>query len=215
MYFQQISAGGHDKNFSYFAGDEVRKEVMAVDPVNLPLLQEIIQNNQLKIIGIAVTHGHADHYGEAGAFYKLLKDINNTEPKIYIHPRVREKIKLPDEVFHLMHDGEILQIGKTHMQCIFTPGHEPGAVCLLMEEKLLTGDTLFIGGCGRADLKGGNVNELYDSIMQRIQTLPDNTVIYPGHDYGTTPYAPLYLEKKQNRYLLCKSRQEFIKLRMK
>lgn len=209
MYFQQIAVGGFDDNFSYIVGDD-EGHVALIDPINIPLLLEKIKADELEVTAIFITHGHADHYGDTAELYNRLE----ATPTICVHPAVRPKIDLPGNTFHLLTDNEKIPIGTLKVKTFFTPGHEPGAICILADNKLMTGDTLFIGGCGRADLQGSNPHQLYDSLFNIIGSLPDDTVIYPGHDYGQTPFATLKHEKEHNKYYQCPSEEAFVKLRM-
>lgn len=215
MYFQQLHVGGFDKNFSYFIGDEVSREVAVIDPIGVPLLQKEITENNLKVTAIIITHGHPDHYGDAAEFYNSLK----IKPTLYCHDTVRPKINLPDDSFYLLDPQEKptpqIKIGSLSLKILFTPGHEPGSICILAENKLFTGDTLFINGCGRADLPGSNPSQLYNSLYKIIGSLPNDTQLYPGHDYGPTPTATLGQQKQENHYLTCKSEEEFINERIR
>lgn len=210
MYFKQLQVGGFDSNFSYFVGEEESRNVFVVDPINIPLLQKEIAENSLGIGGIILTHGHFDHIDDAADFQNSI----DPNPVIFCHPEVRSKLDLPDDSFHILKDGEILRIGTVELQIIYTPGHEPGSICILAENKLITGDTLFIDGAGRADLPESNIHQLYDSLYNKIAKLPDSTEIYPGHDYGPAPSATLGQQKKDNPYLTCKNEDEFINHRM-
>ncbi|KKU77998.1 MAG: hypothetical protein UY05_C0070G0003 [Candidatus Peregrinibacteria bacterium GW2011_GWA2_47_7] len=211
MYFKQILAGGYNHNFSYFIGDEKTREVAVVDPVNLSLLEKFIAMDGLFITAIFGTHGHFDHIGEIPEFYK-----KHANAKIYVPKSTREKLsQLPNGTFHILSDREKINIGAVSMEAIFTPGHEPGATCFLVEGKLITGDTLFIEGCGRCDLPDSDVEEQYKSLFERIGGLPETTEIYPGHDYGSKPHSTLAYEKQHNRFYRCKTKDEFVALRMK
>ena len=97
-------------------------------------------------------------------------------------------------------DNDILDLGEIQCKVIHTPGHSPGGICLLVEGNLFTGDTLFVGGVGRTDLPGGSLDQLVVSIKTKIYTLPDNTIIWPGHDYGAGPSSTVEYEKRTNPY---------------
>jgi glyoxylase-like metal-dependent hydrolase (beta-lactamase superfamily II) len=94
-------------------------------------------------------------------------------------------------------DDDIIEIGRLRMRVIYTPGHTPESMCLLIDKKLITGDTLFVGGCGRTDLAGGNPEELHNSLL-KLTALDDDVEIYPGHDYGEKPSSTIGYEKDHN-----------------
>ncbi len=200
---------GPMQNFQYFVGDARTKEVALVDPAwDTELLYSEAKNNGYKISCIFLTHGHPDH---ANAVTQILAEhdipayISKYEPAFY-----KPKHKNIVEVEH----GEIITVGGVEFECLLTPGHTPGSTCYKHNGVLLTGDTLFIDGCGRCDLPGGNAREMYNSLYNIILKLPDATVIYSGHDYGAAPFATLGSLKKTNPYLTCASPQEFLEQRM-
>jgi glyoxylase-like metal-dependent hydrolase (beta-lactamase superfamily II) len=100
-----------------------------------------------------------------------------------------------------LHDGDVLQIGVVEIHVIHTPGHTPGSVCFLVEGNLFTGDTLFVGAVGRTDLIGASLDELLQSLEQKLLPLPGGTVVWPGHDYGDTPFSTLGREMEENPYV--------------
>jgi glyoxylase-like metal-dependent hydrolase (beta-lactamase superfamily II) len=100
-----------------------------------------------------------------------------------------------------LRDGDVLKLGDARVEVIHTPGHTPGSVCFLVEGNLFTGDTLFVGAAGRTDLTGGSLDDLLRSISERLIVLPDDTVIWPGHDYGQTPSSTIAREKAENVYI--------------
>jgi glyoxylase-like metal-dependent hydrolase (beta-lactamase superfamily II) len=107
-------------------------------------------------------------------------------------------------------DNSLIQVGEVKIKVIHTPGHTPDSICLLIDNKLLTGDTLFVGECGRTDLPGGNAKELYYSLFGKLMKLDDEVEVYPGHDYGVHPYSTIGLEKKTNYVLKKRTLEEFI-----
>ena len=110
-----------------------------------------------------------------------------------------------------MEDGDVLTVGDVTLKIIYTPGHTADSICLLVNnKKLLTGDTLFVGECGRTDFSGGNSRSMYDSLFHKLSKLEDNIEIYPGHDYGTKPSSTLGEEKKTNYTLEQRSVEDFI-----
>ncbi len=110
-----------------------------------------------------------------------------------------------------MDDGDILEVGKVAIQVIYTPGHTQDGICLLInKEKLLTGDTLFVGECGRTDLPGGDPKQLYHSLFDKILKLPDTVEVYPGHDYGAKPSSTVGYERQHNYVLQPRTESEFV-----
>jgi glyoxylase-like metal-dependent hydrolase (beta-lactamase superfamily II) len=205
---KQMEAGPM-QNFQYFAGDARTKEVALIDPAwDAEHLYSEAQKNDCKIVCILLTHGHYDH---ANAVTEILSKhnipayISKHEPTFY-KPKHKNIVEIEN--------GEIIKAGEIAFECILTPGHTPGSTCYRHNDALLTGDTLFIDGCGRCDLPGGNAREMYNSLYNIIMKLPDSTVIYSGHDYGPTPFATLGRQKKTNPYLTCTGPQEFLQQRM-
>ncbi|MBS7614878.1 MBL fold metallo-hydrolase, partial [Candidatus Bathyarchaeota archaeon] len=107
-------------------------------------------------------------------------------------------------------DGDIIKVGKITLKVIHTPGHTPDSICLLFDKKLVTGDTLFVGECGRTDLSGGNPAEMYNSLFGKLMKLDDDVEIYPGHDYGLKPKSTIGEEKRINYVLEERSLEEFV-----
>ena len=101
----------------------------------------------------------------------------------------------------LLEDGDIISFGDKGLTVLHTPGHSPGGICLYVEDNLFTGDTLFVGAVGRTDLPGGSMETLLRSIKDRILPLPDETIVWPGHDYGGSPTSTIALEKRHNPYI--------------
>lgn len=201
MYFKQVAVGGYDDNFSYLIGDDDTREVAIVDPDNNEVIMELIEEDRLKPVAILVTHEHHDHTAGAEAL-SAEYDI-----PVYIHSDGRRAVS--GVQIEELGDGDVIDVGDVEIEVLHTPGHAPGAVCFLADGKLLTGDTLFVGGCGRCDLEGSDVEEMYDSLLNRLAKLPDDIEIYPGHDYGDRPFSTIGEEKDTNPYLNCDSLEEF------
>lgn len=193
MYFKQLLIGGFDNNFSYILGDEKSREVFVVDPDNWEMIRAVLEEDRLTVKGVLLTHGHFDHAGIAGRLARELK------VPVYLH--FADKIHLREEIPNLIDLGTLneLMIGSLKIQVMHTPGHSPGAVCFLAENKLITGDTVFVGRCGRTDLKGSDRAALMASI-DKIKELPEETEIYAGHDYGETPSSTVGREKINNPF---------------
>lgn len=208
LIFEQIEVGAME-NFSYVIGDAKTREVALVDPAwEIDKLCKRSKKNGYKIIAALLTHGHFDHtqgVDELLSHYDIPIYISKHETSFYF----------PDcKNLHKTENGEKLKLGSIEIECLHTPGHASGCQCYKCGDILLTGDTLFIDGCGRCDLPGGDPNAMYQSLFDVIMKLPDSTVIYPGHNYGSVPYATLAQQKKSNPYLQSKNSQDFLQRRM-
>ena len=189
---------------SYLVYKDGESEAILVDAGgNYPRILSIAQDNGVKISHVLVTHGHFDHIG---AVSKLQQD----GAKVYLHTNDVDKVttdKSKCGVTHinidkftpdtLVWDGDELKMANLSVEVIHTPGHTSGGVCYLIDGHLFCGDTIFHGSFGRVDLGDGNMKTLRDSIIDKIFTLPDDTVIHPGHEDDTTvkyekEYNPIY-----------------------
>jgi hydroxyacylglutathione hydrolase len=198
MIFRQVPVGTF-QNFSYIIGDEKTRSAAVVDPAwEVDKLLKLCEETGLKVLYVINTHSHHDHVEGNEAV------VERTGARIVAHEKspVRKDIALKN--------GDMIEIGSLEAGVIYTPGHCPDHTCLLVDGKLVTGDTLFVGECGRTDLAGGNSGELYDSLM-KILTLEDSIEVYPGHDYGSKPSSTIGFERKNNYTLKRRTRDEFIK----
>jgi len=146
--------------------------------------------------------------------------VAKTGGKVYVHRAEADSLKAVKDHLVQTEDGTRIAVGKVQLTCIHTPGHTPGAQCFLIQSGeakgkayLLTGDTLFVGACGRCDLTGGNAGQLYESLA-KLAKLDDQTVVLPGHDYGDQPTSTIGREKKTNPYYQARSLDEFLHERM-
>ena len=197
----QIPASDMD-NFSYLVYCPETMHGAAVDPSMHPerLLEKARELNvDLKLL--LNTHGHRDHVAGNGVI------IEATGAKLAAHP---QDVPGPDII---LSEGSTIQLGNGLLKVLHTPGHTPGSIVFRSGPQLITGDTLFVSRCGRADLPGSDVAALYDS-LQRLKTMPKDTNIYPGHDYGPQPTSTIGWELEHNDFLKCPDLQSFIRLRM-
>jgi glyoxylase-like metal-dependent hydrolase (beta-lactamase superfamily II) len=199
MFFRQITQGGD--NFSYLIADEQSLEAAVVDSsYNADVLVREIKKQGFQLKYIISTHGHSDHT----AGNRTLKQAFN-QAKTAAYKQTREQTDLKVD------DGDKLEIGGVTIQVIYTPGHTQDGICLLInKEKLLTGDTLFVGECGRTDLPSGSSRQLYQSLFGKILKLPDSVEVYPGHDYGEKPSSTIGHERQNNYVLQPRSEAEFV-----
>ena len=199
MFFKQIQQ--HGDNFSYIIADDDAREAAVVDSSfnASKIIQVLKKDEKLALKYIINTHGHSDH------------TAGNTElssmfgAKIVAHKLSRVKFD------NAVNDGDILSVGKISIKIIHTPGHTLDSICLMVDnKKLLTGDTLFVGECGRTDMTGGNSKSMYDSLFNKLLKLNDTIEVYPGHDYGVKPSSTIGEEKKSNYTLQPRSLEDFI-----
>ncbi len=199
MIFKQVPVGTF-QNFSYILGDEKTRAAALVDPAwEVEKLLKSCDELGLKVSYVINTHSHHDHVEGNELVAK------RTGAKIVTH----EKSPVRKDV--AVKDGDAIEIGSLKVRVLYTPGHCPDHICLLVDWKVLTGDTLFVGECGRTDLAGGDSGDLYDSLVGKILPLDDSIEVYPGHDYGNKPSSTIGYERKNNYTLEPRSREEFIK----
>ncbi|UCH02564.1 MAG: MBL fold metallo-hydrolase [Candidatus Bathyarchaeota archaeon] len=196
MFFKQIKHVGD--NFSYIIADETSKEAAVVDPsFNATAIIQFANKQNFRIKYIINTHHHRDH---TEGNERIKSTLNS---KIVAHKQSRNAKDIAVD------EGEILKVGGISVKVLHTPGHTPDSNCLLIDRKLLTGDTLFIGECGRTDISGGNSKDMYYS-LNKLKKLDDDIKIYPGHDYGVKPHSTIGEEKQTNYTLEKRSLKEFI-----
>ncbi|MEM3627076.1 MAG: MBL fold metallo-hydrolase [Candidatus Bathyarchaeia archaeon] len=198
MIFAQIRMGA-GMNFTYVFGDEKSGEAAVVDPgCDVEKILEAIKQLQVHIRYIFNTHSHVDHTAGNSKIKRI------TKAKVVMHALA----PLPKDV--AVKDQDCICVGDLIVKVIHTPGHTPDGICLLVDKKLFTGDTLFVGECGRTDLPGGNAEDMYRSLFEKILSLSDDVEVYPGHDYGKRPYSTIGHERKTNYTLEKRSLEEFL-----
>lgn len=209
MFFKQVKVGPM-QNFSYIIGDENKKECAIVDAGwDVDKLIEIAKKEDLQIKKIILTHSHYDHV------QKVDELASKTNAMVYFHEleyiQLKNTIKNPSIKIHKLKNNDEIKVGKIKIKIIHMPGHTPGAICLFVGNKLITGDTLFVNAIGRTDLAGGDAIKLFES-LQKLKKLDDNVEVYPGHDYGDVPFSTIGGEKKTNPYFMCESKEQFLNL---
>lgn len=189
------------QNFTYILEDEKTGEAVLVDPSwDLDAVEQLITRNNLKIKYIVNTHHHFDH--------TIGNEVmtNTTGAKIIQHEASTLK---PDII---VRDGDTIRFGESEVTVFHTPGHSKDSICLVGDGKILTGDTLFVGNCGRVDLPGGSASELYHSLFDVLAKLDDELVMYSGHNYGARPTSTLGQEKETNFVMQPRTEEEFVEL---
>ncbi len=216
LYLRQLEAGRdfarqdavarQMDNFVYLIGDRAAQECLIVDPAwDVDGIVEAAEADDMRVVGALVTHYHPDHVGGAmfGHFVQGLARLMDIAPgPVYVNAEEAHGVKvmtgLSDADLIKVRSGDKVTIGAVEVECLHTPGHTPGSQCFRCGQALIAGDTLFLQGCGRVDLPGGDSEEMYRTIHQRLSTLPDDLVLYPGHNYGSKPSAPLAEVRQTN-----------------
>ena len=200
MKVHQIEVG-HMQNFTYILEDEDTGEAIIIDPSwDLENIERVIKRNDLKIKYIVNTHHHFDHTLGNEAMAK------STGAKILQHAASELKHDI------VVNEGDKIQFGNSELTVIHTPGHSKDSICLIGDGKIFSGDTLFVGNCGRVDLPGGSSKELYHSLFEILYNLDENLVLYSGHNYGSSPTSTLAREKETNFVMQKRTEQEFVTL---
>jgi glyoxylase-like metal-dependent hydrolase (beta-lactamase superfamily II) len=198
MLFRQVQQ--HSDNFSYIIADDATREAAVVDSsFNAGEITRILKAENLRLKYVINTHGHSDHT----AGNEELRSIFSAKTVVHKLSQINADVKVDD--------GDIIHVGGISVKVIYTPGHTPDSICLLVDNhKLLTGDTLFVGECGRTDMAGGSSRSMYDSLFNKLLKLNDDVEVYPGHDYGSKPSSTIGEEKRSNYTLQPRSLEGFI-----
>ncbi|RAP33117.1 hypothetical protein DID77_03615 [Candidatus Marinamargulisbacteria bacterium SCGC AG-439-L15] len=195
-------------NFLYILVDDATKLAAVVDPAwDVSFLCKELDRLGCVLDKVLLTHGHHDHING-------LNDLLSTHA-VPVYLSKYESGALTPEVPSLIgcDDNDDIPLGDSLIKVMHTPGHSPGCQCFLVGNDLISGDTLFINGCGRADLGGSDPHALYQS-LERLKKLPDDTTVYPGHDYGDRPVDTIGEQKTTNPYLLAETEKVFLRKRM-
>lgn len=228
LYFRQLLSGRdfatesllarQMANFTYVIGDDVTREVVLVDPAYAPdELLAMLEGEGLRLVGVVGTHYHADHIGGnlMGHAVSGIAEIA-ARVDVPIHVQASETtwvtqgtgVGVPPVVAHA--SGDVVKVGEIAITLLHTPGHTPGSQCLSFEGRLVSGDTLFVDGCGRTDLPGSDPHEMYRSLQERLAGLPDEMLLFPGHFYSPEPFATLGDVRAHNAVLAPRSADEWL-----
>jgi len=207
------------RNFSYLIGDPQSRQCVVVDPAYAPNdLTQIAADDGYEIDAVLITHYHADHCGGRMMGMNLpgiAEVLDEKNVPIVINRQELEWVMkttgLGKESFRLVDGGDKVEIGDVSVTMLHTPGHTPGSQCFLVRGRLVSGDTLFLDGCGRTDLPGGNPEELYRSLSS-LAALPNDTDLYPGHDYSHRPHALLDDVKQHNVVFRAETLADWVRL---
>jgi len=228
LYFKQLLSGrdfGNSDNlakqmvnFVYLIGDRETGESVIVDPAyDITALLEVLEEDGMRCSGVLATHYHPDHVGGSMMGYDIVgvKELLE-QVSVPIHAQKEEAefitkvtgLESKDVMEHS--SGDIVNVGEIKIELIHTPGHTPGSQCFLVENRLVAGDTLFLEGCGRTDLPGGDPAALYDSLHNRLSKVPDEATLFPGHLYSPEPSAQMGDTRKQNYVFLPRTEEQWL-----
>ena len=207
LYLEQILVGPME-NFIYLIGSKRTREVALIDPAwDVEGLLNHIQARDLKLSCVLVTHYHPDHVGGGMGRHSiegLAELLEKESVKTFVNKHEAEGLKkvtgLSNIDMNEVDTGDHLKIGDNDIEFLHTPGHTPGSQCFKVNNNLISGDTLFVQGCGRVDLPGSNSEDMFHS-LRKLSDLPDDTIIYPGHNYGPKESETLEKVKEINSYL--------------
>ena len=230
LYFRQLLAGRDFAqsdpiarqmvNFVYLVGDRETGEAVAIDPAyDIGGLLDVVAADDMRLTGALATHYHPDHVGGdmMGHGIQGVSELLAKNP-VPIHIQEDEKPWVQrvtgasdsDLVTHV--SGDTVMVGEIPIELIHTPGHTPGSQCFLVDNRLVAGDTLFLEGCGRTDLPGGDPAALYESLTQKLARVPDDATLFPGHLYSADPSAEMSQVRRLN--MVYQPRDEATFLRM-
>jgi glyoxylase-like metal-dependent hydrolase (beta-lactamase superfamily II) len=216
LYFRQLLCGRdlaqsdpmarQMVNFVYLVGDRETGEAVVIDPAyDIKGILAVLDGDDMRLTGALATHYHADHVGGSlwGNRVSGIAELLALRP-VPVHVQVDEArwverttgVSAGDLVTH--GSGDEVLVGDIPIELIHTPGHTPGSQCFLVDDRLVAGDTLFLQGCGRTDLPGGDAEKLYESLTQKLAKVPDDATLYPGHLYSPEPSAPMGETRRDN-----------------
>lgn len=230
LYFRQLLAGrdfaANDPvaqgmaNFAYAIGDRETGEAVLVDPAYRPLeLVELLANDGFRLTGVLGSHFHADHVGGSlmGTDIAGMKELLDADVAVPLHlhrdevPWVLRTTGLSEGDCEAHDSGDVVMVGDIPITLLHTPGHTPGSQCFCVDTALVSGDTLFLDGCGRTDFPGSDPEQMYESLTQRLATIPDDWVLYPGHNYAEVPSLPMGATRERNVVFKPTSLQDWLR----
>jgi glyoxylase-like metal-dependent hydrolase (beta-lactamase superfamily II) len=230
LYFRQLLSGrdlaSDDQlacqmvNFVYLVGDRETGEAVVVDPAyDVDAICDTLAADGMTLTGVLASHYHPDHVGGSMMGFSItgVRDLLE-RVSVPIHVQAAEAdyvckttgLGMTDLVTH--ESADIVAVGGLDIELIHTPGHTPGSQCFLVGDRLVSGDTLFLEGCGRTDLPGSDPRAMYESLTQRLSKVPDDTVLYPGHWYSHDTHASLGATRRDNYVFKPRSEAQWLQM---
>lgn len=189
--------------YTYVLADPASREALIIDPVDEQLERDlaVLREHGLRLVWSVETHAHADHITSAALLAEHAGALTAAP----------QGCNIGTAAMQLSH-GDVLRFGREELRALHTPGHTAGSMSFVWRDNVFTGDTLLIGGCGRTDFQSGSAQQLYRSITEILFALPDDTVVWPGHDYQGRTHSTIGVEKRSNPRLAGKTLAEFVKI---
>ncbi len=229
LYFRQLLSGRDFAvgdpvaeqmvNFAYLLGDRVTGEAVVVDPAyRVDDLLDVLEADGMSLAGVLVTHYHPDHVGGPFGGFTLegvREVLTRASVPVHVHEAeaagVRQVTGASASDLVLHEGGDRVAVGDVEIQLLHTPGHTPGSQCFLVDTMLVSGDTLFLEGCGRTDLPGSDAGQMYDS-LQRLASLPDDVAVFPGHRYSPASCGAMSAVRELNYVFKPRSREAWLQM---
>ncbi len=228
LYFRQLLSGRDfatdDRvarqmvNFVYLIGDRESGEAVIVDAAYaVGDLLAVLEDDGMRCTGVLATHYHADHVGGSLGGWPIegaAALLERVSVPVHVQrdevPWVRRAAGLSEADLVAHDSGDVVSAGGIDITLVHTPGHTPGSQCFLVEGRLVSGDTLFLEGCGRTDLPGSDPAAMYESLTTRLAAVPDDTVLFPGHRYSPEPSAPMAAVRRENYVFAPRSAEQWL-----
>ena len=227
LYFRQLLSGRDFAvgdpvatqmvNFVYAIGDRATGECVLVDPAYaIDDLVDAVEADGMTVGGVLATHYHADHVGGAMMGYSIEgvgRLLERVACPVHVQreevPYVARTTGIAESELAAHDAGDTIKVGAVEIELVHTPGHTPGSQCFLVDGKLVSGDTLFLDGCGRTDLPGSDPEQMYES-LQRLATLPADTIVFPGHRYSMPSSASMDAIREQNYVFRPRGKEQWL-----
>jgi glyoxylase-like metal-dependent hydrolase (beta-lactamase superfamily II) len=228
FYFRQLLSGrdfakgdpmaAQMVNFVYAIGDRETGDALLVDPAyDVNGLVDVLEADGMRSSGVLATHYHPDHVGGSMMGMKLegvAELMERVEVPIHVQAAEADFVSkvtgLSEGALVKHQSGDKVSVGAVEIELIHTPGHTPGSQCFFVDGRLVAGDTLFLDGCGRTDFPGSSPEEMYESLTQRLSKVPDDAVLYPGHQYSVESSATMGITRERNIVFRPKTRDQWL-----
>jgi glyoxylase-like metal-dependent hydrolase (beta-lactamase superfamily II) len=228
LYFRQLLSGRdfarEDQvaramvNFVYAIGDRESGEALLVDPAYaVGELVDALEADDMRCVGVLATHFHPDHMGgELGGWpiEGVARLLERTQVPVHVQraeaPWVERATGIGADDLAAHDSGDVVKVGGFDVELLHTPGHTPGSQCFLVDGRLVSGDTLFLDGCGRTDLPGSDPEAMYESLTTRLARVPDDAVVFPGHLYSSDASRSMGETRRTNFVFLPRSAEEWL-----